>query len=72
MNKSYWFFKKENILTILIFLLLFIFSLDFWGWHQSVPLILGMPLWVYYSFILTIFTSVLFYLFSSKYWRENK
>ena len=67
-----WFPKKENIIVYIVFIVLFLFSLDFWGWGQYMPLILGMPLWVYYLIILTMLTSVAFYLFSKSYWSDDE
>ena len=68
----FWFPKKENIIVYIVFIVIFLLSLDFWGWRQYKPLILGMPLWVYYLLILTLLTSVAFYLFSKSYWSDDE
>ena len=68
----FWFPKKENIFVYIVFIVIFLLSLDFWGWEQYKPLILGMPLWVYYLLILTLLTSVAFYLFSKSYWSDDE
>jgi hypothetical protein len=68
-NLPFWFPKKENAFWYLVFILLFSFSLDFWGWNKSRPVIFGLPLWIYYFLILTLLTSVVFYIFSKYFWR---
>ena len=68
----FWFPKKENAIVYIVVIVIFLFSLDFWGWEQYKPLILGMPLWVYYLLILTLLTSVAFYLFSKSYWSDDE
>lgn len=67
----FWFPNKKNILAYVLFIVLFIVSLDFWGWRQSIPLILGMPFWVYYLLILTLLTSLIFHLFAKVYWEDD-
>ena len=71
-NLPNWLPNKNNIFWYLLFFLLFIFSLDFWGWNKSNPLILGLPLWIYYFIIITLLTSVAFYIFSKYFWRVNE
>jgi hypothetical protein len=71
-NLPNWLSNKNNIFWYLLFTLLLIFSLDFWGWNNSNPLIIGLPLWIYYFIILTILTSVAFYIFSKYIWRGEK
>jgi hypothetical protein len=71
-NYPFWLPNKKNAFTYLLFIVLFILSLDFWGWGQSKPLLLGMPLWVYYILILTLITSFIFYLFIKVYWRDDE
>jgi len=67
----FWFPNKKNAVVYLLFIVLFLASLDFWGWGQYRPLILGMPFWVYYLIIITLLTSVAFYLFSKHFWRDD-
>ncbi|UCB59220.1 MAG: DUF3311 domain-containing protein [Thermoplasmatales archaeon] len=71
-NYPSWLLNKKNAFAYLLFIVLFILSLDFWGWGQSKPLLLGMPLWVYYILILTLITSFIFYLFIKVYWRDDE
>jgi hypothetical protein len=71
-NLPFWFPKKSNAIWYIFFVVLFLLSLDFWGWGQSKPLILGLPLWVYYILIITLLTSLAFYIFSKYYWREDE
>ena len=68
----FWFPKKNNAIVYIVFIVLFLLSLDFWGWRRYEPLILGMPLWVYYILILTLIISVAFYLFSKAYWSDDE
>ena len=70
-NLPFWFTKKNNIFWYILFILLFLLSLDFWGWRQYEPMIFGLPFWVYYFLILTLITSLAFYLFCKNYWRES-
>ena len=70
MSLPFWFPKKTNVVWYLVFIGLFLLSLDFWWWGQAKPLILGLPFWVVYLFILTLITSLAFYLFSKYYWRD--
>jgi len=67
----FWFPNKDNIFGYILFIGLFLLSLDFWGWRQYNPLILGLPFWVYYLLIITLLTSVSFYLFSIRFWRDK-
>ena len=68
----FWFPKKSNALWYIILILLFFASLDFWAWNKTSPMILGLPFWMYYLLILTLLTSIIFYLFSKYYWRGKK
>lgn len=72
MNLPFWFPKKSNVIWYLLFIVIFLLSLDFWGWEQSKPMILGLPLWVFYLFFLTLLTSLAFYLFAKYNWRGDK
>ena len=57
----FWFPKKVNFVWYIVFISLFLLSLDFWAWNQAEPLFLGLPFWVYYFIILTFFTAGIFY-----------
>ncbi len=70
MSLPFWFPKRTNVVWYLVFIGLFLLSLDFWWWRQSEPLMFGLPFWVVYLLILTLITSVAFYLFSKYYWRD--
>ncbi|MBN2065778.1 MAG: hypothetical protein JW771_03100 [Candidatus Thermoplasmatota archaeon] len=72
MKLPFWFPTKHNVVWYLLFIVLFLLSLDFWGWGQTNPLILGLPFWVWYLVILTLATAVAFYLFSKCYWGESQ
>jgi len=71
-NLPFWFPKKNNIIWYILLIGLFLLSMDFWGWDQSTPLILGLPLWIAYLFILTLSTSIVFYFFSKTFWGNSK
>lgn len=71
-NLPFWFPKKSNAVWYLLFILLFLLSLDFWNWGQSKPMILGLPVWMWYLLILTLLTSLAFYAFVRFVWREDK
>jgi len=71
-NLPFWFPTKNNVIWYILFIGLFILSMDFWGWNQSNPLILGLPLWVVYLFILTLAISIVFYFFSKTYWEDSQ
>jgi hypothetical protein len=71
-NLPFWFPKKNNIIWYIIFTTIFLLSMDYWGWYNSKPLILGLPLWIIYFIILTLSTSVIFYLFSETHWEHDK
>jgi len=62
---------KKYIIAFVVFVALFLLSLDFWAWGQSEPLFLGLPFWVYYLFFLTIATSIAFFIFSKYNWSGN-
>jgi hypothetical protein len=68
----FWFPNKKNVSWYFLFIVLFLFSLDFWAWGQFKPLILGLPLWVYYLIFLTLFLSLSFYVFTKYHWGEDK
>jgi hypothetical protein len=70
-NHPFWFPKKNNVIWYIFFIGLFLLSMDFWGWNQSKPLIFGLPLWIVYLLILTLSTSIIFYLFSKTYWEDS-
>jgi len=72
MTMPFWFPKKTNVVWYLIFIGLFLLSLDFWWWEKSEPFVFGLPFWVLYLIILTLITSLAFYLFSKYYWRDEK
>jgi len=71
-NLPFWFPNKNNIIWYVLLIGLFILSLDFWGWDQSNPLILGLPIWIVYLFILTLSTSIIFYLFTKTFWEDSQ
>jgi len=71
-NLPFWLPKKSNVLWYLLFVGLFLLSLDFWNWGQSKPLILGLPFWVIYLLVLTLSVSLAFYAFSRFTWRNDK
>jgi len=71
-KKQSWFKDKIKIFYFLAFIILFLLSLDFWGWGQSKPLILGLPFWIYYLLFLTLVTSGFFYLIAKNIWRDEK
>jgi len=71
-NLPFWFPKKSNVVWYVLFIGLFLLSMDFWGWGQSEPLMLGLPIWVVYLLILTLATSVAFYLFSKTCWGDSR
>ena len=72
MTMPFWFPKKTNVVWYLVFIGLFLLSLDFWWWEKSEPLVFGLPFWIVYLIILTIITSIAFYLFSKYYWRDDQ
>lgn len=71
-NLPFWLPKKSNVLWYLLFVGLFLLSLDFWNWGQSKPFILGLPSWVIYLLVLTLSVSLAFYAFSRFAWRDGK
>jgi len=71
LKKTFWFPNKDNALIYLVFVGLFLLSLDFWGWGQANPLFLGLPLWVYYLLFLSLSVSLAFLIFSKYFWEEN-
>jgi hypothetical protein len=71
-NHPFWFPNRNNVIWYMFFIGLFLLSMDFWGWNQSKPLILGLPLWVIYLLILTLASSIIFYLFSKTYWEDSQ
>jgi len=71
-KKHSWLKDQKKILASLICVILFLLSLDYWGWEKSEPLFLGLPIWIYYLFILTLLTSVLFYFITKNIWIEKK
>jgi hypothetical protein len=71
-NLPFWFPNKKNIVWYFLFIFLFLLSLDFWNWEINLPLIFGMPFWMLYFLVLTLFTSFAFYLFSKFVWRKDK
>jgi hypothetical protein len=71
-NLPFWLPRKSNAIWYVLFVGLFLLSMDFWGWEQSKPLILGLPLWTWYLLVLTLSTSLAFYVFARFVWREDK
>ncbi len=63
--------KKQQVTTILVAIIIFILSFDFWAWNKAEPLILGLPFWVYYMLFLTISLAIFFYIISKNVWSEN-
>jgi hypothetical protein len=68
----FWFPKKENAFWYFLFIIIFIFSNDLWGWNHANPMLFGLPVWVIYLLILTILTSIAFYIFSKVFWRTSE
>lgn len=64
--------KKKVLLPYVVFILIFLLSLDLWGWNKAEPLIFGLPLWVYYFLFLTLSLSPLFLIFGKYYWEDEK
>ncbi|MDH7517031.1 MAG: hypothetical protein QHH19_01610 [Candidatus Thermoplasmatota archaeon] len=67
----FWLPTKKNFVWYFLFIGLFLLSLDFWAWNTSKPLILGLPFWVWYLLVLTLSLSLMFYVFTRFYWREE-
>ncbi len=40
---------------------LFILAMDFWAWGRSLPLVMGVPAWIYYFVILSVLQTVVMY-----------
>jgi hypothetical protein len=72
MELPFWFPKKENAIWFFLFILIFLLSMDLWAWNQSSPFIFGLPIWIIYILILTLSTSIAFFLLSKFYWREKQ
>jgi hypothetical protein len=70
-NLPFWMPKKNNAIWYFLLILIFILSLDFWQWNKFNPMVLGLPIWVIYFFILTILTSLIFYLFTKYFWSDS-
>lgn len=70
-NLPFWIPRKKNFVWFIIFILLFVLSIDIWQWYNSNPIYFGLPLWVIYFLFLTLMTSFTFYLFSKYYWSDN-
>ncbi|MFA5101705.1 MAG: hypothetical protein WC525_00985 [Candidatus Thermoplasmatota archaeon] len=68
----FWLPKKNTLIWYLLFIGLFLFSLDFWNWGSSTPLLLGLPFWMWYLFGLTLVLSGAYYAFSRFFWREDE
>jgi len=72
MDLPFWLPKKKNFVWYLLFIGLFLLSLDFWNWGSSNPLFFGLPFWMWYLLFLTLFLSGAFYLFTWFFWREDE
>ena len=67
--------QKITVFGFIVFLALFILSMDLWGWGQPTsadPLILGLPIWIYYLIFLTLATFVFFLIIAKNVWRDEK
>ena len=71
MKCPFWFPNKKNIVWYLIFVLLFVLSMDFWAWDKTKPLVFGLPFWVFYYVFITLLVSFVFFLFVRFYWRDS-
>ena len=71
-NLPFWLPKKNNFVWFILFIGLFLLSIDFWNWGYDKPLFFGLPFWMWYLFFITLFLSVAFYLFSRFFWREDE
>ena len=63
--------KKKQIVWMLIFVILFICSIDIWNWSKIDPLFLGLPFWIIYHIVLTVIAGIMFYLFTVHVWRDD-
>ncbi|KAA0012349.1 hypothetical protein B6U81_01315 [Thermoplasmatales archaeon ex4484_30] len=55
-----------------LFALLFFLCIDFWNWSKSEPVILFMPYWMWYIFVLCFVMAMVFALFAKYEWREEQ
>lgn len=54
-----------------LFTVLFLLSLDYWSWDNTVELSwLGLPAWVFYFVVLQLVLVLAIYLFARFYWKE--
>lgn len=63
--------RRRNVLWGGVFLLFFILGNDFWNWNSAPALLLGLPHWLWYFFVLGILLSGAFALYS-KVWKREK
>ena len=68
----FWFPKKDNAIVYVVFIGIFLLSLDFWGWDVVTPMFFGMPLWVYYLIFLTLATSVFYWIIATNLWGNER
>ncbi len=71
MKQISWLKDKKRLISFLIFIILFVLSLDFWGWNQSNPKMLGLPIWVYYLILITVSLTLFFYILAKNIWRDD-
>lgn len=62
---------RKTLLWFVIFIVLVLLYVDIWNWGSMGPFIVGLPCWVVYHMVLTVFTGVVFYLFAQSIWGET-
>jgi len=62
---------KNRWLWWLLFGALALLSMDFWNWEKEGPIIIFLPLWVWYVMVLTLVYALAFALFAKYEWREG-
>jgi SSS family solute:Na+ symporter len=63
--------RKQSLPWIPVFAILFLLANDFWAWNRQPSIIGGLPLWVWYFFILGIVLSVVFKAFLTSMGRSG-
>ncbi|MFC2154036.1 hypothetical protein ACFLRC_00955 [Candidatus Altiarchaeota archaeon] len=61
---------KQYVTWVMGFLVIFLLANDFWSWSRAEPLMLGLPYWVVYLFLLNFVLAFYYYLLAERRWSD--
>lgn len=70
--RSLWCAYGKQSIILLALVIVFLLSLDFWNWHESLMSWFGFPLWIWYEVFLTLLLIPIYLIIINWLWRETE